>query len=159
MTDPFAPPPDVTPPEVLDPTVSAATEPIYVDPMTGAPVYLDQATGQYMYAPPGYPLPAGYPVPSAGQSPYYLVNYAGPARTNGMAIAALAVSIAGSALCGFVGGAIGAILGHVARRQIAQRGEDGAGLALAAIIIGWTLSAVSALFLLFAIALPFIGNY
>lgn len=158
MTDPFAQPPGVTPPNAPDLTVSAPTEPIYVDPVTGAPVYFDQTTGQYMYVPPGYPMPTGYPQPGPGQNPYYLVNYAGPAKTNGMAIAALAVSIGGSVLCGFVGGTIGAILGHVARRQIAQRGEGGAGLALAAIIIGWTISAVTALLLVFAIALPFFGN-
>jgi Domain of unknown function (DUF4190) len=158
MTDPFAPPPGVTPPDAPDPTVSAPTEPIYVDPVTGAPVYLDQTTGQYMYLPPGYPIPTGYPQPGPGQNPYYLVNYAGPARTNGMAIAALAVSIGGSVLCGFVGAIIGAILGHVARRQIAQRGEGGAGMALAAIIIGWTITAVSALLLVFVIAVSFTGN-
>jgi Domain of unknown function (DUF4190) len=158
MTDPFAPPPGVTPPSAPDPTVNAPTGPVYVDPITGAPVYLDPATGQYMYAPPDYSPPAGYPQPGPGQNPYYLVNYAGPGKTNAMAIAALAVSIAGGVLCGFLGGVIGAILGHVARRQIAERGEDGAGMALAAIIIGWTISAVTALLLVFAVVVTYTGN-
>jgi hypothetical protein len=34
-------------------------------------------------------------------------------------------------------GAVGAILGHVARRQIRDRGESGDGMALAGIITGW----------------------
>jgi len=32
---------------------------------------------------------------------------------------------------------VGAILGHIARGQIARSGEQGDGIALAAIIIGW----------------------
>jgi hypothetical protein len=60
-----------------------------------------------------------------------------------LAIAALVVSCVGVlGLCpyglgGWIG-AIGAILGHVGRRQIRERGEAGAGMALAGIIIGWT---------------------
>jgi hypothetical protein len=59
-----------------------------------------------------------------------------------MAIASLVVSvlsIVGVCLCGFLGvaGVVGAILGHVARRQIKARGENGDGLALAGIIVGW----------------------
>jgi hypothetical protein len=59
-----------------------------------------------------------------------------------LAIAALVVSCVGVlGLCpyglgGWIG-AIGAILGHVARRQIRERGDAGAGMALAGIIVGW----------------------
>lgn len=35
---------------------------------------------------------------------------------------------------------VGAVLGHMAARQIAQTGEEGAGLAQAAIIIGWIIT-------------------
>jgi hypothetical protein len=55
--------------------------------------------------------------------------------TNGLAIAAMICSLAG-----FVVGIsfpIGAILGHVARKQIRETGEQGEGFALAGIIIGW----------------------
>src|SRR5580658_4940193 len=59
------------------------------------------------------------------------------AKTNGLALASL---VCGLAL--FVFGppvAIPAIVfGHVARRQIKQTGEQGAGLALAGLILGWT---------------------
>jgi hypothetical protein len=59
-----------------------------------------------------------------------------------MAVASMVVSIVGIAgLCayglgGFLG-AVGAILGHVARRQVRERGEGGDGMALAGIIVGW----------------------
>jgi hypothetical protein len=59
-----------------------------------------------------------------------------------MAVASMVVSIVSAAgLCayGFGGllGALGAILGHVARRQIRLRYEGGEGMALAGIIVGW----------------------
>ena len=58
------------------------------------------------------------------------------ARTNGLAIASLACGIAQ-----FVVGPLATIpaivLGHVARSQIRRTGEQGAGLALAGLILGW----------------------
>jgi hypothetical protein len=55
-----------------------------------------------------------------------------------MAIASLALSLAGF----FVGitAPVGAILGHIARKQIRQTGEEGSGLATAGIIIGWIIT-------------------
>jgi hypothetical protein len=55
-----------------------------------------------------------------------------------MAVVALILS-----LVGFIVGVsapVGAILGHVARKQIRQTGESGDGMALAAIIVGWVLT-------------------
>jgi hypothetical protein len=59
-----------------------------------------------------------------------------------MAIASMVVSVVSAAgLCayGFGGliGIVGAILGHVSRRQIRSRYEGGEGMALAGIIVGW----------------------
>ncbi len=58
------------------------------------------------------------------------------AMTNGLAIASLACGIAQ-----FVIGPLATIpaivLGHVARHQIRRTGEQGAGLALAGLILGW----------------------
>ena len=58
------------------------------------------------------------------------------ARTNGLAIASLAC-----ALVQFVFGPLATIpaivFGHVARHQIKRTGEQGAGLALAGLILGW----------------------
>ena len=58
------------------------------------------------------------------------------ARTNGFAIASLACGLAQ-----FVVGPLATIpaivFGHVARHQIRRTGEQGAGLALAGLILGW----------------------
>jgi hypothetical protein len=40
-------------------------------------------------------------------------------------------------------GVVGAILGHVARRQIRDRGESGDGMALAGIITGWIATGIA----------------
>lgn len=78
------------------------------------------------YATSGYPQPAypGYGYP--------------PRKTNSLAIAALVLSLAGVATC--ITAPVGAILGHVARKQIRENGEDGEGMAKAGIIIGWILT-------------------
>jgi hypothetical protein len=58
------------------------------------------------------------------------------AKTNGLAVASLACGLAQ-----FVFGPVTAIpaivFGHVARHQIKRTGEQGAGLALAGLILGW----------------------
>jgi hypothetical protein len=71
-------------------------------------------------------------------------TFQGTPQTNGMAIASLVCSILGMFTCGLTG-IVGAILGHVARKQIAERGEGGDGMALAGIIIGWIVFGLSAL--------------
>lgn len=83
--------------------------------------------------------------PYSGAPAYPPYGYVGTSPTpsnNGLAIAALVVSCVGVlGLCAYgLGGwigAIGAILGHVSRRQIRERGDAGAGMALAGIIVGW----------------------
>lgn len=131
--------------------------PSYVDPVTGQPAYpmsgpgyVDQFSGQpYPSSPAGYPAqPQGYPAQPAGypaQPPGYLPSYPGyapvlvPAQsTNGMAIASLVLSLCGLLTCG-ASSLVGAILGHVSRRQIRERGEAGDGMALAGIITGWII--------------------
>ncbi len=105
------------------------------------------------YQPPG---PAGYPPPGSGSypggaapgypggAPGYpaggpAYGYPPPARgTNSLAIAAIICSLGG--LITGISAPIGAVLGHMASRQIAQTGEEGEGLAKAAIIIGWVLT-------------------
>jgi hypothetical protein len=65
--------------------------------------------------------------------------YAPPApatrRTNTLAVVALCLALLGLVLC--LPAPIGAVLGHVARRQALDRDEYGAGMARAAIIVGW----------------------
>jgi len=109
---------------------------VYLDPASGQPAYLDPASGQPNYAYPGVPqyVPAypGYPAPVPGSQ----------RRTNGMSIASMVISIVGllTSPCWGVGmlvGLLGAIFGHVGLRQTKQRDEDGRGLAIAGVTIGW----------------------
>jgi hypothetical protein len=55
-----------------------------------------------------------------------------------MAIVSLVLSLAGLAI--WISAPVGAVLGHVAKRQIRDRGEQGDGLAMAGIIIGWIIT-------------------
>ena len=75
---------------------------------------------QYQQPPPYY----GYPPPSRG--------------TNTMAILALVFA--------FVFAPAAIVLGHVARKQIQQTGEDGDGLALAGLIVGYVFTGMTVLF-------------
>lgn len=89
-------------------------------------------------APAGYGGYGGYGVPPQVGYPVF----APQPKTNSLALASMITSIVGAALlvCYGIGGIpamVGAILGHVARRQIRERGEGGDGMALAGIITGW----------------------
>ena len=74
------------------------------------------------------------------------------AKTNTMAILALVFA--------FVFSPVGAILGHIALGQIKKSGEDGRGLALAGVIIGWIGTAVFILAILLSVVVPlfFLGS-
>jgi uncharacterized protein DUF4190 len=116
-----------------------------------------QAPGAYPAAygaPPGYP-PSGYATPNYPSSGYAgygaypgYTAYPSAQRTNGLAIAAMVVSIVSVPLLlcyGFGGllGVAGAIMGHVARRQVRDTGEQGNGMALAGIIVGWVTTGLA----------------
>lgn len=88
---------------------------------------------------------AGYPAPA-----YPAYGYAAPQKTNGLAIAALVLSLVGFTSC--ITAPVGAILGHVAQKQIRQTGEGGEGMAKAAIIVGWILTGLLVLLILFYVA-------
>jgi hypothetical protein len=110
----------------------------YADPYAAAP------------ASPGYAVPPGSPA-------YPGYGYGAPApiaqqKTNTMAIVSLVLALCG--LCTVIAAPIGAILGHVGRRQIRDRGEGGAGLALAGIIVGWVVTALWVAY--FAVVIGFV---
>jgi hypothetical protein len=132
-----------------DPSWPAA-EQAYVDPAYGGQAYGGPAYGGQAYGSPTYPgYPASGPPVSA---PGYGYGYPVVARrTNGLAVASLVVSIVSLVILLGGPGIIGAIMGHVARRQIRQRGDDGDGMALAGIIVGWIGFAIAALFIAFFI--------
>lgn len=79
-------------------------------------------------APPPYGAPPGYGVP-----PGYGYGYPPAVGTNGYAIAAL---ISPLVMCG-IGSIFGVIFGHMAMNQIKKTGENGRGMALAGLIIGY----------------------
>lgn len=101
------------------------------------------------------PLRAPYPVVSAEGPPAYrnVVQppyVGGPQRgTNGTAIAALVLALLFAPL--------GIILGHIALAQIKRSGEGGAGLAKAALIIGYIL-VLPALIALLVLAVVVVVN-
>lgn len=118
-----------TPPSGNDPY-----QPYGQPPYGGQPQ--DQPYGQpqdqpYGGQPPAQPYGAPYGQPA---QPF---GYAPPPATNGLAIASLVVSIVSLVVCAGFTGFVGAILGHVAKGQIRRGNEQGGGLALAGIIVGW----------------------
>ena len=98
-------------------------------------------TEQQPPPPPGYGTPPqgyGYPPPGYGQGQW---PYQQQRPTNVLAIVAL-VSI-------FVFTPAALVLGIIARNQIKRTGEQGDGMALAAIIVGGIAAAFFAIFVLF----------
>ena len=93
----------------------------------------------------GYPGQPAYPAP--GQQPAYPSGPPAPIAptksTNSLAIVSLVCSLAGLFI--WISAPVGAILGHVARKQIRERGEQGDGLALGGIIAGWVITGLGLL--------------
>jgi len=58
------------------------------------------------------------------------------ARINGLAVASLACALA-QFVCGPLATIPAIVFGHMARHQIKRNGEQGAGLALAGLVLGW----------------------
>jgi hypothetical protein len=69
-------------------------------------------------------------------SPAATTMVTAPARTNGLAIASLACGLAQFAF-GPLATIPAIVLGHMARSQIKRTGEQGGGLALAGLVLGW----------------------
>lgn len=148
-----------TPP--ADPTLPMSGQPIPTQP-TGADPYAPgppvsgqpvpgQPTGADPYTMAGHPQP-GYPGYGYPQPGYPGYGYPAPAaKTNSMALVALILSLVGVASC--ITAPVGAILGHIARRQIRETGEGGEGMAKAAIIVGWILTGLLVLVVLGYIAI------
>jgi len=90
------------------------------------------------YPQPGaYPQPGGYPQPGYQGMPTWTGGAGYPSTpTNGLAIAALICGVA-QVMAGPLTGIPAIILGHVARSRIRQTGEQGDGLALAGLILGY----------------------
>jgi hypothetical protein len=84
--------------------------------------------------PPPPPAVPAYATPPA-QGPYAVPP---PTRTNTLAIVAFILSMTGILMIlPVIGSIVGIILAYQARKQIPHSGEEGGGLATAAIWIGW----------------------
>jgi len=113
-----------------------------------------QAPPAYPAAPPAgsYPPPPAAPAYGAPQPGY--TPYPTQPKTNTLAIVSLIASLAGVIVVAFIGQIVGIITGHMALSQIKQRGENGRGLALAGVIIGYI-----SLALYIVLAIIFIGVF
>ncbi|GIE27861.1 hypothetical protein Ait01nite_009060 [Actinoplanes italicus] len=150
--DPTLPyPPPYTPSSPAPSSGSGAYPP---PPGYGPPPAYGQQPPAYGQPPPAYGPPPGYPPPDKspfGQPPpAYGVPYppyGAAQRTNGLAIASLICSVAGVLTC--ISAPVGVVLGHVAKKQIRETGEDGDGLATAGLWVGYILSALGLLGIIF----------
>ena len=140
------------------PDAGSAQQPPYGQTGYGSSAYGQPPYGQSGYGQPGYGQAsygqAGYAQPAYGQAPYGQAAYgqppqgaypgpygpppgypyAPPQRTNGMAIASMVLGIL---WIYWIGSILALIFGYMARNQIRQRGEGGAGMATAGIVLGW----------------------
>lgn len=103
------------------------------------------------------PMVAAAPVlvgHTAAGEPVYSNNFAQPAasRTNTMAIMALCF--------GVMGGILGIVFGHIALSQIKRTGEQGRGMAIAGLVLGYiSLAVVIAWFVFLAVFLNSMSSY
>ena len=105
--------------------------------------------GQGGYAgPPGAGFPPGSGQPPYGQ-PYGGYGYPPPRATSGMAIASMVLGIL---WLYWIGSILALVFGYIAKRQIRERGESGAGMATAGIVLGWIGIGFLVLFIVLGIA-------
>jgi hypothetical protein len=120
-------------------------------PGSGSPGFGPPGYGPPGYGPPGYGNP-GYGQQGYGQQGYgYGYGYSPPPPNNGLAVASLICGVLGLALCQLAGIAA-LVMGYIARKRIRETGEQGAGMALAGIILGWVSVALLVGIVLFYVA-------
>jgi hypothetical protein len=99
-------------------------------------------------------LPGHFPgTPMAPQ----MVQYARPARTNGLAVASMACGI-GQLFFWFLAAIPAVVLGHMARRQIRETGEAGDGMAMAGLVLGYIGIVLTVLFVAGAVVLVAVAS-
>jgi hypothetical protein len=111
-------------------------------------------------APGSYQAPGAYPAPGAygGQSYAPAQNYGGGyqvtgyAPTNGLAIASLVCGLVQFLGFWIVTGIPAIIMGHIARRRIKLSGEQGDGMALAGLILGYIGLVLGIIFVIIIVA-------
>lgn len=146
MTQPPAGPPPPDPGQPEFPPYSTPTSSGYppVEPPPGAYPPVPPATGPgaepyppYPQAnPAGYPPPPGYPPPASPYGAYPAAGAYPPVEsargTNGFAIASLILGIV--PICA---GIFGVVFGFISLNQIKRTGQNGRGMAIAGIVLGF----------------------
>jgi hypothetical protein len=140
---PAAPPaaaPEPVAPSYAQPAAPAAPA---AAPQYGQPAY-PQSQPQYgQPAQPQYGQPAYAQTPQqqyqggAYPPPVYGTPYATGPRTNALSIVSLISSLVGLFIIPIIASIVGVITGHMALGQVKRNGENGRGMALAGVIIGW----------------------
>lgn len=133
---PFPAGPQDTPGQSAPPPPATVQYPIGPDQTYQQPGTYQQPDaapyGQQPYQQYGAPAqPYSYPVSGYG---YPYSGYGPASQTNTMAILALVFA--------FVFSPLGIVFGHIARKQIRERGEGGSGLATAGLILGYVFTAL-----------------
>jgi hypothetical protein len=80
--------------------------------------------------------PASQPAPAYGQTAPAYGQPTGP-KTNTLAIISLVASIAGMVIIPILASIAGVICGHISLGQIKKTGEQGRGMAIAGLVIGY----------------------
>jgi peptidyl-prolyl cis-trans isomerase B (cyclophilin B) len=92
------------------------------------------------------PPPYGaYPPPGAHGGYYGFPGHPQPRQTNAMAIVSL--------VCAFVFAPLGILFGHISLSQIKKTGEEGRGLAIAGLVIGYLITVFTVVVLLLGVLL------
>jgi hypothetical protein len=103
------------------------------------------------FDPAGNPPPLGQPGGYSQPGPYGQYARVGR-RTNPLAIASLCLGI-GQVIAWILTGIPAIVLGFMALKQIRQTGEDGRGMAIAGIVLGFVGIIALALLIIFAVAI------
>ena len=135
------------------PTPDGQQEPYAQQPYAQQP-YAQQPAEQQPYAPQaqsGYGQ-QGYAQQGYPQQQYPQQGYGTPGPpTNTMAVVALISGICGATVVPFIGSIVAIITGHMARKQIATTGEQGSGMAVAGLVLGYVVVGLTVLGILFAV--------
>lgn len=101
---------------------------------------------------PQSPYAAPPAAPAYGAPVYGAPAYAAPA-TNTLAVVSLIGGIASWVVLPFVAAIVAVITGHMSLGQIKRTGENGRGMALTGVILGWVNIGLSVLAALFVIVI------
>lgn len=122
------------------------------------PAYAAPAPGYPGQAPaPGYAAP---PAPGYGAYPAAGQAYAPAAPTNTLAVVSMIAGIAGIVILPIIASIAAIITGHMALSKLKTSGEQGRGMAMAGLIMGYVGVAFGVLFviLMFALFLPWLAS-